>query len=271
MADLKLRQLASLKIGGTFFISAALAVAASAQAPRQLRVEVGPNQQVRIFASSMSYGEALRTLQRELGWEIEIPPLADELTLSYVRVEATQPQDALAKLLEGSGLGYAYLGGVNGSHRILKVVVIPSTQREARVIQRDTASSLPTRNDTVVGASWPPAQGQALTTIQPNATAVETMRPEAPLKMPLSEAAKAIGGPPGSTPAAVGRMTRFAISDAARIMGVPPGMSLGDVGKSTTLPLPDAARIMGVPPGMSLGDVGKTTTFPLPTGLGKHP
>ena len=246
MADLKLRQLASLKIGGTFFISAALAVAASAQAPRQLQVEVGANQQVRISASSMSYGEALRTLQRELGWEIEIPPLADELTLSFVRVEATQPQDALAKLLEGSGLGYAYLGGVNGSRRILKVVVIPSTQREARAIQRDTAPDSPTRNNAVVGTSLTlPAQGQAVTTIQPNATAVETLPPEAPLRMPLSEAIKAIGGPPG--------------------------LSLVDVGRTTRFPISDAARIMGVPPGMSPGDVGKTTTFPLPTGPGKHP
>ena len=53
----------------------------------------------------MSYGDVLRALQKKLGWEIEIPSLADELKLSYVRVETTQPQIALTNLLERQRAG----------------------------------------------------------------------------------------------------------------------------------------------------------------------
>ena len=244
MANLKLRKLASLKLGGSLFISAALATVMCAQAPQQLQVEVGPNQEIRILASDVSYGEVLRALQKKLGWEIEIPPLADELKLSYVRVETTQPPVALAKLLEGSRLGYALL--VNKSHSV-KAVVIPLTPREAGVTH-DTASSSPIPDHAVAGVSSPlPAQTQAVTTSEPSATGAETTpeRPEAASTMPLSEAINAIGAPPGVSP--------------------------GDVGRTMTLPISDAARIMGVPPGMSLDNVGKTTTIPLPTGAGKHP
>lgn len=239
MTDLKLRKLASLKFGGTLFISAALAAATSAQAPPQLQVEVGPNQQVRILARDVSYGEVLRALQGKSGWEIEIPPLADQLKLSYVHVETTQPEIALAKLLEGSRLGYASLGGVNGS-RGMKVFVIPLAPREASVTHEPTPSS-PIPDNAVAGASLPvPAQAPAVTTSQPNATAAETTpeRPEALSTMSLAEAINAIGVPPGVSPADVGRAMTFPISDAARIMGVPPGMSPGDIGKTTTMPLP---------------------------------
>jgi len=46
-----------------------------------------PNQQVRILASDVSYGQVLWALQRKLGWEIKIPPLADALKVPYVRTE----------------------------------------------------------------------------------------------------------------------------------------------------------------------------------------
>ena len=132
MANLRTKSLASpsLSILAAAFISLALIPPMCAQAPRQLQIEVGANQQVSILADDVSYGEILRALQTELGWEIEIPALADELKLSHVRVEAKQPQDALAELLAGSKLGYAFLGGVKGSG-ILKVVVIPSTPGES--------------------------------------------------------------------------------------------------------------------------------------------
>jgi len=213
MANLRLRKLASLKFGGTLFVSAALAPAMCAQAPVQLQVEVETNQQVRILARDVSYGEVLRALERKLGWEIEIPALADELKLSYARVEATQPQIALGKLLEGSRLGYAFLGGVNGTRK-MKVIVIPSTLREARAPQ-DAAPSSPIPDDVVPGTSLLlPAQAPAATTIKPNATAAETTaeRSEAPSSMSLAEAINA--------------------------MGVPPGVSPTDVGKTTTMPLP---------------------------------
>jgi len=66
---------------GRVFISATLALAICAQAPRRLQVEVGPNQQVSILARDVSYGEVLQAFERKLGWEIEIPALADELKL----------------------------------------------------------------------------------------------------------------------------------------------------------------------------------------------
>jgi hypothetical protein len=247
VANLTIRKLAKFRILAGVFISAALAPAMCAQAPRQLQVEVGPNQQVRILASDVSYGEVLRALQRKLGWEIEIPPLADELKLSYVYIETTQPQIALARLLEGSRLGYAFLVGVNGS-RSMKAVVIPSTPREARVTQ-ETASNSPIPGNAVANPALPPpAEAQAVTTVKPNAPVAGATpgRPEVLPMLPLSE-------------------------EIRNAIGVPPGVSPADVGITMTFPIGDAARIMEVSPGVPPSDIGKTTTMPLPTGPGKRP
>ncbi len=249
MANLRTKSLASpsLTILAAVFISLALIPPMCAQAPRQLQIEVGANQQVSILADDVSYGEVLRALQTKLGWEIEIPALADELKLSHVRVEAKQPQDALAELLAGSKLGYAFLGGVKGSG-ILKVVVIPSTPGESSATEEDAASSPPPPHNVQAGASSPvPAQ-----------------------TMPLSEAVNAVGVPPGVSPADIGRATTFSISDAATIVGVPPGASPADVGRATTFSISDAATIVGVAPGVSPDSVGKTVTVPSPTGSGQR-
>jgi hypothetical protein len=244
MANLAMSKLAAFEILAAVFLSAALAPAMHPQALRQLQVEVGPNQQIGILARDVSYGEVLRALQGKSGWEIEIPPLADELKLSYVQVETTQPSIALAKLLERSGLGYAFLSGVNGS-RTVKVVVIPSAPREASVTH-DTASPVPDNAIAQVSPP-PPVPAQAGTTSQPNAGAAEATPelPPVPLTMPLADAVTAIG--------------------------VPPGVSPADVGRAMTFPISDAAKILGVPAGMTPSDVGKTITMPLPTGPGKHP
>ena len=244
MGNLKLRKLANFRNLAGVLISAALAPAICAQGPRQLQVEVGPNQQIRILAKEVSYGEVLRALRGKSGWEIEIPPSADELKLSYVHVETTQPSIALGKLLESSGLGYAFLGGVHGS-RIVKVFVIPSAPLETSVTH-DTASRVP---DNALAQVFPPSpvQAQAETTSQPNAAAGEAT-PELPLA-------------PSTMP----------LADAVNAIGVPPGVSPADVGRAMTFPISDAARIVGVPPTISPGNVGKTTTLPLPTGPGKHP
>jgi len=244
MANLTMSKLANSKILAAVFLGAALAPAVYAQALRQLQMEVGRNQQVRILARNVSYGEVLQALQGKSGWEIEIPAIADELKLSYVHVETTQPSIALAKLLEGSGLGYAFLGGVNGS-RTVKVFVIPSAPREASVTH-DTASPVPDNAEAQVSPPTP-VQAQAGTTSQPNAAAAEAF-PELPLA-------------PSTRP----------LADAVKAIGVPPGVSPADVGRAMTFPISDAAKIMGVPPGVSPGDVGKTITMPLPTGAGKHP
>jgi hypothetical protein len=244
MGNLKLRKLANFRNLAGVLISAALAPAICAQGPRQLQVEVGPNQQIRILAKEVSYGEVLRVLRGKSGWEIEIPPSADELKLSYVHVETTQPSIALGKLLESSGLGYAFLGGVHGS-RILKVFVIPSAPLETSVTH-DTASPVP--DNAVAQVSPPsPVQAQAETTSQPNAAPAEPT-PELPLA-------------PSTMP----------LADAVNAIGVPPGVSPADVGLAMTFPISDAARIVGVPPTISPSNVGKTTTLPLPTGPGKHP
>jgi hypothetical protein len=213
MANRKLKKLANFRISAGLLIIAALAPVICAQAPRQLQVEVGADQQISILARDVSYGEVLRALERKLGWEMEIPTSADELKLSYLRVETTKPQIALAKLLEGSSLGYASLGVVNGIRK-MKVIVIPLTPREAAALG-DSASSSPIPGSTVTGASLPlPAQAQPATTLQPNATAVEARpeRTETWSILPISEAINAIG--------------------------VPPGVSPDDVGKTTTMPLP---------------------------------
>ena len=244
MANLKL---ASLKFGVALFLSAVVAPAMCAQTPQQLQVEVGPNQEIRILASDVSYGEVLRALQKKLGWEIEIPPLADELKLSYVRVETTEPPVALAKLLEGSRLGYALLAEVN-KFPTVKAVVIPLTPREASITHDAASTSSPISDNARAGVSTPlPAQAQAVTTSELRATGAETSPepPEATPTMPLSEAINAIG--------------------------VPPEVAPSDVGKTMTIPISEAARVMGVSSGMSPNDVGKTTTLPLPTGPGKHP
>jgi hypothetical protein len=212
MANRNLRKLANLRMLSGALIIAALAPVICAQAPRQLQIEVGANQQISILARDVSYGEVLRALERKLGWEMEIPPSADERKLSYVRVEAAQPQTALAKLLEGSKLGYAFVDGVNTPK--MKVIVIPLTPREATVVG-DTTPSSPIPDSTVTGASLPlPAQAQPATTLKPNATALDAM-PERP-----------------------GTWSILPISEAINAMGVPPGVSPGDVGKTTTMPLP---------------------------------
>ncbi len=246
MTKLKLRKLSNCRIQVGIVICAALAPIIWAQASRQLQVEVGTNQQVSILASGVSYGEVLKTLQEKLAWEIEIPPIANELKVSYMRVEGTQPQIALAKLLEGSRLGYAFLGAVSGSRR-MKVIVIPLDPRQAKVT-RDTASSPPVPDNGEKGVSLPPpAQAQAATISRPNAPATETAPevPPAPSTMPLV--------------------------DVVNIIGVPPGVSPADVGKAMTFSISEAARIMGFPPGISPTDVGKTITMPLPSGPGKRP
>jgi len=250
MADSKLksRTLMNFRILAAILFSAALTLAAAAQSSRHLEVAVGPNQQIRILASHVTYGEVLRDLRARLKWEIEIPPQADELTLSFVRVETAEPKVALAKLLEGSGLGYAFLDEGNKSHN-LKVLVIPLAPRETKAAGDASSISENPKSATAESPLPVPAQGQTANNIQPNATPTETMqdRPEVPVP------------------------TTMSLADVLNIMGAPPGVPLSEVGKSMTLPISDAVRIIGAPPGTSPDEVGKTITLPLPTGPGKHP
>jgi hypothetical protein len=299
MATLARAKAANLRILVAVSLNAALAVAAFSQVSRQLQVDVGPNQQLRIVAKGTSYGEVLRTLQKKLGWEIEIPVLADESKLSYAQVEAKLPQDALAKLLAGSGLDYAFTGGVNGAP--LKVLVIPASRHQSDAAQGTVSSSLVSDS---AAAKPSPTNGlgsMAVTVSTRDGKKAENDDADGglggPPRMPLSDAASAVGVPPGMSAADVGRMMTFTSADAAKIMGVPPGVLSTDVGRMTTFAASDAATVMGVPPGMSPDDVGRMKTFsssdtaklmggiggtppenvgrtitlPLPSGSGKHP
>jgi len=236
-----------------------------AQATRELQIEVGPNQQVAIVATEVSYGEVLRVLGQKLGWDIDIPAVADKLKISSVHIEATKEQDALKKLLDGSQLGYAFRDAHDGS---LKVSIIPfdaqqetTKDRSAAVLEQDNDKTQP---------SPPSSQTQPLTPQVSDPTAVPS-QPKAHTTMSLSDAIKAVGAPPGVPSSDIGRKVTFTSSDAAKVMGVPPGVSPDDVGRSTTLPISEAAKIIGVPPEVPPSDVGKTVTLPFSTGISKRP
>jgi hypothetical protein len=261
--------LATFKILAVLFLSAALAPLIYPQSTAQLQVEIGTNQEIHILASDVSYGEVLRALQKKLGWEIEIPPSANELKLSSVRIETMKPSVVFAKLLEGSRLGYALLAGKSKS-QIVKVFVIPLTPREASGNQ-DATLRPPISDNAEARATLPlPAQAPSATLIEPAAPVADAEQLEALPTMPLSEAMNAMGVPLADAEQLEAPPT-LPLSEAIDVMGVPPGVSPGDVGETITLPLSEAIDVMGVPPGISPGDVGKTTTSPLPTGPGMRP
>jgi hypothetical protein len=270
LTNLAIRRLATFKILAAVFLSAALAPLIYPQSTPQLQVEIGTNHEIHILANDVSYGEVLRALQKKLGWEIEIPPLANELKLSSVRIETMEPSVAFAKLLEGSRLGYALLAAKSKS-QIVRVFVIPLTPRETSGNQ-DATLRPPISDDAETRATLPlPAQAPSATPIEPAAPVADAEQLEAVPTMPLSEAINVMGVPPGVSLGDIGETNTIPISEAINVMGVPPGVSPGDIGETNTIPISEAATIMGVPPGISPGDVGKTTTSPLPTGPGMGP
>lgn len=271
MANLSMSKLLSVRFFVVTFVGVSLVSALFAQTQRLLQVEVEPNQRISILANDVSYGEVLRALQKKIGWEIEIPALADELRISHVRVEAKQPSAALAQLLEGSRLGYALLTGENQSQNV-KVVVTPRNPGDASVPEQ-SFNALAIPDEAATGALSPTsAQALGTTPTKPKAaTGTDTEQPESLPTRPLAEAVNAMGVPVGVSLADVGHATTMPLTDAASMLGVPPGLSSADVGSATTLPLSGAAKMMGVPPGASPDDVGKTTTLPVATGPGKRP
>ena len=259
----------SLFLLGTL-ISFAFGASASAQSVPRLQVEVGPNQQISIIGSDLSYGEVLRALQKKLGWVIEFPASVDELRLEHVRIEATEPRIAIAKLLEGTRFGFGMVSGGNNSKSV-KVFIIPKTLSDSSA-SSDAIS--PAAGNTEARTSLPVPDGIQVpsVSIEPSApAATDAKQLGGQPAVPLSEAANTMGVPPGMAPTAVGSTATLPISDAANIMGVPPDVLPRNVGSSTTLPLSEVVRMMGVPPGMSVDAVGKTTILPIPTGSGQHP
>ena len=253
-------------------ISFAFGVSASAQSVPRLQVEVGPNQQITIIGSDLSYGEVLRALQKKLGWEIEFPATADELKLERVRIEATEPRMAIEKLLEGTRFGFGMVSEAN-NFKSVKVFIIPKTLSEPSA-SSDAVSISPTAANTETRTTSPVAAGTQVpsVSIEPSApAATDAKQLGGQPAVPLAEAVNTMGVPPGMAPTAVGSTATLPISDAANIMGVPPDVLPRSVGSSTTLPLSEVVRMMGVPPGMSVDTVGKTTILPMPTGSGQRP
>ncbi len=270
MANLSLSKFVSFNFLLGMFVSVPFVWPAFAQTQPLLQVEIGTNQQISILASEVSYGEVLRVLEKNLGWEIEIPALADELRISHVYVEATQPSTALAKLLEGSRLGYAMLTGVNQSEKV-RVIVTFNTLRVSSAAEEAVNSSAIPDGVVAQAPSATRAQAAGATAIKPEASGEATEKHDSLPTMPLTEAVNVMGVPAGVSPADVSTATTMPLSDAPNIMGVPAGMPPADVGSVTTLPLSGVAKMIGVPPGVSPGDVGKTITLPLTAGPGERP
>jgi len=246
--------------------SLAMASLTWGQSVPQLEVEVSAIGQVKILARDVSYGRVLRILQEKLGVAIEIPARADELTLDYARIEASQPDEALKKLLDGSGLGYAWLAP---SHRVEKVVVLAGLSQQASEIIPST--SAPNTRHSPVQDHPAEALDIASFAVPAKQGSVEdptSLPVPAAQVWPLSEAGMVNGKE--SSLATQGTST-MPLSEAINAIGVPPGVSPADVGTTKTFSMSEAGSVIGVPPGMSFGDVGKTTTMPLPTGPGKHP
>jgi hypothetical protein len=248
----------------SLLVSLAMASLAWGQGAPRLEIAVSPSGQVKIFARAVSYGEVLRALQDKLGVAIEIPKQADELKLDYACIEASPPDEALKKLLEGSRLGYAWLAG---SHRLEKVVILAPRAQQAS----ESTLSPPDTTLYPLQARSPDAVDIASSPIEAEKGVVEdpgSLRVPPAQVWPLTEAGIVNGTE--SSLAAPGPST-MPLSEAVNAIGVPPGVSPADVGRTMTFPVSDAASIMGVPPGVSPGDVGRTTTTPLPTNRGKHP
>jgi hypothetical protein len=238
----------------SLLVSLAMASLVWGQEAGRLEVEVSPSGQVRIFARAVSYGVVLRALEDKLGVTIEIPAEADELKLDYARIEASRPEEALARVLEGSGLGYGWLAQ---AHRLTKVVIVARPGEPAKGTSVSTlgpaADPLQDRSpDAVDSASFPVQTESEGTENQGSRLAppVETWS--------LSEAGIVNGTEPG-----------LAARGAAEPQINPlPAESQPTVGETprpgVTRPLSDAANVVGIPPGVSAGDVGKTRVLPLP-------
>jgi hypothetical protein len=193
----------------------------------KLDVEVSRTGQVKILVCEVSYGQVLRALHEKLNVEIEIPPLADNLKLSYARIDNARPEEAFEKLLEGSGLGYGLLRGASGAG-IEKVVVIGSTPQNAE----GKAILVPTPNPTLAQAPQMQMRPFSEAGILNDPVAVEA--PEEAtvgLEKLFRESSPDSGG---TSPISV----VLPLSEAERLLGVPAGVSPEEVGITKTLALP---------------------------------
>ena len=255
------------RIRVSLFIGLLLAGSMNAQTSGQLRVELRSNHQIKIIAMGVTYGNILRALQENLGWEVEFPAMADEVKPSEINVEATDPPTLIRRLLEESHFGYA-IQLASDSRPVKVVITAPATQPASTTADGNGLSpSIPSDNEA------PSMSGIArlnkdsvLVTGQPNESDHHL-----PVSMPLSDAAKNMGVPRGVSPGDVGITNILPISGAAAVMGTSLGASSSDVGSSMAISLSRASEIIGNPPNVSPGDVGKTIVLPLGNGSSSSP
>ena len=240
----------------TLLLGLLIPLLVSGQSSSRLEVEVSPARGVNIMAQQVSYGEVLRTFQRALDVPMEIPQAADQLALSYVRIDAATPAEALEKLLAGSGLGYALLRQVGGG-QLKRVIVVPGEKQTGSAIDATTLAT---------GPSLPslPAAAQALLPAWPEGQAVDDREreitvPEAEQRS-LTEAGEVIGMEARSDVAEAVAEQVYELP----LESYPVVLKLGRL--PVTRPLSEAAEDMGVPPGVSPEEVGKMKTYSLPTG-----
>ncbi len=258
----------------TLLLGLLIPLLVSGQSSSCLEVEVSPARGVKIMAQQVSYGEVLRTFQRALDVPMEIPQAADQLALSYVRIDAATPAEALEKLLAGSGLGYALLERVDGS-QLQKVIVLhwggESGDEKGALA---SAAGSPRANPPPLRVSIPswPARREAEVDDSEEESAVPEVQ-----RRPLSEAGEVIGMDSGPEAAAALAEQIFALPlesqplvlqfDSLSLASLPPQDSpvLQEFDPLPVIrPLAAAAEVMGLAPGVSPEEVGKTKTHPLP-------
>lgn len=225
----------------------------------RLEVEVRPSGQVRVLAQGVSYGQVLRALQKKLGLPMEIPLLADNLKVSFARIEAATPQAALEKLLDGSGLGYALLRRPGGT-RLIQVMVFPSTRQQASHSPEPPRDSGSSHFKKVEGWTALVPQPQDSPESESDESPIEAPQPQV---LPLSEAGIVLGLEAG--PAA-------AEGAAGHVEELPPTAKTvvkQNNSPAVTKPLSEASGIIGAPRGASAEDVGKVKTLPLSSAGGE--
>ena len=258
-----MRRISSSLLAKITIVSLAMASLAWGQDVPRLEVEVTPSGNVRIYAGAVGYGAVLRALQDKLGVPIEIPAQAEELKLDYARIEASPPDEALKKLLVGSGLGY---GWVAQAHRLEKVLILAPAipQANRNIVSTTEAELLPARRPQGgFESTSSSAQADGAVAKDQDSLPVPSAQTFPPTDAGIARSAEqSLTAPTHVT---------MSISEAVSAIGVPPGVSPADVGRVVTLSIAEAAGIVGMPSGALPGDVGKTTIMPLPTGPGKHP
>lgn len=203
----------------------------------RLEVEVTAQEQVRLVAQQVTYGDLLRVLERRLGVPIKMAESVERSPLDFIQVEAASPEQALAELLRPSGFGYAIFFEPSGRRMRRVVVFSESEPAEKERLLADTASDAHPQPITESNLAEP-APGTSETA---EGDAGEALVPGAE-RRPLEEAAaEVLGLPPGLAAQAV----------VLRVEKLPAESRLQTHkldSQTITRPLAEAAEVMGTRP-----------------------